>query len=148
MYDRHTKPEATMRQSITMRLDPSILSAAKVRAKAKNRTLTNYVETLLMRDLIDQGDTGKTTVFAPEGTHDASDVSAHASTAENFERSFLLSIYKEDGSAAEDMLKAGRPIHIRRDDTPPGHVIRIHPNGLEELVHIDINYAKRQLSER
>lgn len=54
-----------MRQSITIRLDPSILSAAKVRAKANNRTLTNYVETL-MRDLVN-GDNTKITVFAPEG---------------------------------------------------------------------------------
>ena len=63
-----------MRQSITMRLDPSILSAAKVRAKANNRTLTNYVETLLMRDLVNHDDEGKITVFAPEGIPDEYEV--------------------------------------------------------------------------
>lgn len=63
-----------MRQSITMRLDPSILSAAKVRAKANNRTLTNYVETLLMRDLVDHDDNVKITIFAPEGLPDQDDL--------------------------------------------------------------------------
>lgn len=66
----------------------------------------------------------------------------------SFERSFLRNIQEEDGSAAREMLQAGRPVHIRRADTPPGHVIRIHPNGREELVHVDSDYAKRQLSER
>ncbi len=70
MSKRHTKREATMRKSITMRLDPSILSAAKLRAKANNRTLTNYVETLLMRDLADYDENTKVTVFAPEGIPD------------------------------------------------------------------------------
>jgi hypothetical protein len=34
-----------------MRLDPEVLDAAKERAAADNRSLTNYVETLLRRDL-------------------------------------------------------------------------------------------------
>ena len=63
-----------MRQSITMRLDPAILSAAKMRAKANNRTLTNYVETLLMRDLVDFDENTKVTVFAPEGLPDVNDL--------------------------------------------------------------------------
>ncbi len=66
----------------------------------------------------------------------------------SFERSFLRNIHEADGSAARAMLLAGRPVHIRRTDTPPGHVIRIHPNGQEELVHVDSDYAKRQLSGR
>jgi hypothetical protein len=40
-----------MRQSVTMRLDPGVLKAARRKATADNRTLTNYVETLLRRDL-------------------------------------------------------------------------------------------------
>lgn len=39
-----------------------------------DRTLTNYVETLLMRDLLDHDDNGKITVFAPEGLPDANDI--------------------------------------------------------------------------
>jgi len=56
-----------MRQSITMRLDPSILSAAKLRAKAHNLSLSRYVEMLLMRDLVAYEENTKITVFAPEG---------------------------------------------------------------------------------
>lgn len=63
-----------MRQSITIRLDPTILSAARARAKANNRTLASYIETLLMRDLIDHGEDAKITVFAPEGLPDANDL--------------------------------------------------------------------------
>lgn len=70
------------------------------------------------------------------------------SSLDDFERSFLRNIREEDGSAAEAMLKAGRPIHIRRTDTPPAHVIRIHPNGLEELVYVDLNYGRQQSSGR
>ncbi len=34
-----------------MRLDPEILEAAKIKAVRDNRSLTNYVETLMRRDL-------------------------------------------------------------------------------------------------
>ena len=40
-----------MRQSVTMRLDPNVLKAARQKAISDNRTLTNYIETLLRRDL-------------------------------------------------------------------------------------------------
>ncbi len=66
----------------------------------------------------------------------------------DFEESFLRNIRKADGSAAKGMLHAGRPVHIRRTDTPPGHVIRIHPDGREELVLVDADYAKRHLSRQ
>jgi hypothetical protein len=43
------------------------------------------------------------------------------------------------------MLAAGRPVHILRDDTPPEHVLRVYPDGREELVHVDIScFARRQ----
>lgn len=44
---------------------------------------------------------------------------------------------EDDDSAATEMLASGIPIHIVRDDTPKGHVIRVHPDGREELVAID-----------
>lgn len=100
MYDRHTKPEATMRQSITMRLDPSILSAAKVRAKANNRTLTNYVETLLMRDLVDDDD-GKIIVFAPEGIPDEYEVVRDPGESD--------ASYAEGKELVDTIMKAVRP---------------------------------------
>jgi hypothetical protein len=40
-----------MRQSVTMRLDPAVLKAARKKAARDNRSLTNYVETLMRRDL-------------------------------------------------------------------------------------------------
>lgn len=40
-----------MRQSVTLRLDPSLLKAARSKAAGDNRTLTNYIETLMRRDL-------------------------------------------------------------------------------------------------
>jgi len=40
-----------MRTSMTIRLDPAVLAEARRRAALENRTLTNYIETLLRRDL-------------------------------------------------------------------------------------------------
>jgi hypothetical protein len=42
-----------MRQSTTIRLDQDILSKAKRVAVSNNRTLTNYIETLIRRDIED-----------------------------------------------------------------------------------------------
>lgn len=36
-----------MKQAITIRLDPELLAAARVKAKEENRTLTNFLETAL-----------------------------------------------------------------------------------------------------
>jgi hypothetical protein len=36
-----------MKQPITIRLDPELLAAARLRAKEENRTLTNFLETAL-----------------------------------------------------------------------------------------------------
>jgi hypothetical protein len=63
-------------------------------------------------------------------------------TAE-FERTALA----DDDSAAREILASGMPIHITRDDTPPGHVIRIHPDGREECVQVDLAEAARILGE-
>jgi hypothetical protein len=40
-----------MRQSVTMRFAPDVLKAARSKAIQDNRTLTNYIETLVRRDL-------------------------------------------------------------------------------------------------
>ena len=40
-----------MRQSMTIRLDEDILKNAKVYATQENRTLTNYIETLIKKDI-------------------------------------------------------------------------------------------------
>ena len=43
----------------------------------------------------------------------------------------------DDGSEADAILASGKPIHIAYDDTPEGYVIRVHPDGREELVFVD-----------
>jgi hypothetical protein len=40
-----------MRQPVTVRLDPAVLKAARDKAGSDNRTLTNYIETLMRNDL-------------------------------------------------------------------------------------------------
>jgi hypothetical protein len=49
-------------------------------------------------------------------------------------RAFEAEALADDDSAARAMLASGRPIHIRRPDTPAGHVIRRWPDGREQLV--------------
>lgn len=51
---------------------------------------------------------------------------------------------EDDGAAAKAILAAGRPIHIRRPDTPSSWVIRIYPDGSEELVYVDIAHIPRR----
>lgn len=41
-----------MRQRITIRLDPDMLKAARAKAAADNLTLTDYIETVIRRDLL------------------------------------------------------------------------------------------------
>lgn len=55
----------------------------------------------------------------------------------SFEREFDQEIAKDDDGAARRRLAAGRSIHVVREDTPPGHVVRVHPDGREELVRVD-----------
>jgi hypothetical protein len=52
---------------------------------------------------------------------------------EEFEREISL----DDDSAAAEILAQGRPIHIWREGTPAGYVIRICPDGREELTLVD-----------
>lgn len=40
-----------MRKSMTIRLDPVVLEEGRKRASAQNRTLTNYIETLMRQDM-------------------------------------------------------------------------------------------------
>jgi predicted transcriptional regulator len=38
-----------MKKTVTFRMDPELVARAKGLARSENRTLTNYIETLLMR---------------------------------------------------------------------------------------------------
>lgn len=61
--------------------------------------------------------------------------------ARDFDRAAAI----DDDTAARDILASGMPIDIARDDTPDGHVIRIHPDGREELVKFDWAAAAKLL---
>lgn len=53
--------------------------------------------------------------------------------ANDFERAVAL----DDDSASRAILASGAPIHIADDDTPRGHIVRVHADGREELIEFD-----------
>lgn len=59
--------------------------------------------------------------------------------AEAFDAEFEREIAKDDDSAAREIWASGEPIHISRDDTPSGYVIRVYPDRREELVRVDFD---------
>jgi hypothetical protein len=63
-----------MRQSVTMRLDPKVLNAARRKAGSHNRSLTNYVETLMRKDLQMEVSEPVLEVIAPEDIRDSTAV--------------------------------------------------------------------------
>jgi hypothetical protein len=63
----------------------------------------------------------------------------------SFEQDFERDIIMGDDSASRAILASGLPMHIARDDTPAGHVIRIYPDGREELMRVDRDEAARIL---
>ncbi|WP_026438584.1 hypothetical protein [Acidocella facilis] len=52
-------------------------------------------------------------------------------------RDLLHAVQHDDGAAAKEHLQAGFPIYYAKDDTPPGLLIKEHPNGRRELVRFD-----------
>ena len=54
-----------------------------------------------------------------------------------WEADFEREIMADDGSEADAILASGQPIHIAYEDTPDGYVVRVHPDGREELVYVD-----------
>ena len=44
---------STVRKSITMRFDPDLLAKARVQAARENRTLTNFIETVVRQRVAD-----------------------------------------------------------------------------------------------
>ena len=75
-----------MRQSVTMRLDPNVLKAAKRKAISDNRTLTNYIETLLRRDLQTAADEPTLEVIAPADIRNSVAVPVAGETEEERKR--------------------------------------------------------------
>ena len=75
--------------------------------------------------------------------HDSSE--HEAPIHETFEEEFDRLIREDDGSAADEILASGQPISIAREDTPAGHVIRLYPDGREEIARVDREAAARIL---
>jgi hypothetical protein len=55
---------------------------------------------------------------------------------ETLDEEFDREIRLDDDFAARDRLARGLWIAYREADTPPGHVIREHPDGRRELVRV------------
>lgn len=68
---------------------------------------------------------------------DTSGIEADDADMITLEEEFDRLAFEDDGSTAREILASGQSIPIVRDDTPHGHVIRIHPDGREELVKFD-----------
>lgn len=75
-----------MRQSVTMRFAPDVLEAAKNKARDDNRTLTNYIETLVRRDLALSPGEPALEVVAPAGIRDSVAVPLPGETDEDRKR--------------------------------------------------------------
>ena len=60
---------------------------------------------------------------------------------EAFERDFERAIAEDDDNAARALLAAGQFIYVSHDDTPPGYVVRILPDGGQEPVRVDYEQA-------
>lgn len=58
-------------------------------------------------------------------------------TGRDFATNFDRAAFHDDDTASRALLSSGQPVEIVRDDTPHGHVVRLHPDGSEELVKVD-----------
>lgn len=63
---------------------------------------------------------------------------------DEFER---LIMEDDDGSHTAAILASGRPIYIAYDHTPAGHVVKVHPDGREELMRVDRAEAAKVLGD-
>ena len=75
-----------MRQPVTVRLDPDVLKVAKAKASGDNRTLTNYIETLMRRDLHLAASEGTIEVIAPANIRDSVPIPMEGETPEQLKR--------------------------------------------------------------
>lgn len=55
-----------------------------------------------------------------------------------FELQLATALREPSDEAARIMLARGRSVTYRERDTPPGHVIREHPDGTKETIKINL----------
>jgi hypothetical protein len=79
------KKEPRMREFVTLKLDGKTLTAAKEKAAADNRSLENYLEHVVTKE-IKAVETPQITVFAPENVRDSKPVRFPDDTDEEFNR--------------------------------------------------------------
>lgn len=59
-----------MRRSVTVQIEEAVLDGASARAEQQHRSLTEYIEALLLRDLEQPSDSGDVEIFAPKDVRD------------------------------------------------------------------------------
>lgn len=64
--------------------------------------------------------------------------------SDRFEAEFDRSVRDDDDCVSKALLAAGIPIHVRRPQTPAHHVVRIYPDGREELIRVDMGTRPRR----
>ena len=88
-----------MRQSMTIRLDPTVLKAARNRARRQNRTLTNYIETVLRQDLDLDSSDDHLEVVAPPGLreYEPIPIAGESRKRREFRRRLISALLDESG---------------------------------------------------
>jgi hypothetical protein len=87
-----------MRRSVTMRFDEDVLDAARGKAMNDNRTLTNYVETLVRKDLHLKGAESQIELIAPKNIRKSTAIPLPGETASERKRRNELFLAVVDAS--------------------------------------------------
>ena len=74
-----------MRQAATFHLDPEVLQAATAATERENRSLTNFVETMLGRELDALNEQDHKSVMAPDDVRDYELVREQGESDEHYE---------------------------------------------------------------
>jgi hypothetical protein len=74
-----------MRRSLTIKIEEKVLNSANARAQQDNRSVTEYIEELIRRDLNIPDSTEEVEVFAPKNARDFRAVPLPGETKEETE---------------------------------------------------------------
>ncbi len=70
----------------------------------------------------------------------------HDLSPQALDEGFKRRARQPSGEAAKRILARGRAVFYREGDTPPGHVVRRHPDGRTEIVRIDLGRVDASLT--